>query len=83
MTPCCAEQVLEVVAEPTAPRLDYLTLLGGIPSEITQVDKQAQKKEAERLKVEREQAQEQVGPVLCPQVCCGHDGGNRSSPSGP
>ncbi len=51
-----------MVAEPTAPRLDYVALLGGIPSEITQVDKLAQRKEAERLKVEQEQAQEQVGP---------------------
>ena len=65
LTPCSAGQVLEVVAEPTAPRLDYVALLGGIPSEITQVDKQAQKKEAERLKVEREQAQQQVGPFWC------------------
>lgn len=64
MTPCSAEQVLEVVAEPTAPRLDYVALLGGIPSEITQVDKLAQRKEAERLKVEQEQAQEQVGPCF-------------------
>eukprot|EP00891_Asterochloris_glomerata_P001297 jgi/Astpho2/1297/Aster-06173 len=53
-------KVLEVVAEPTAPRLDYVALLGGIPSEITQVDKLAQRKETERLKVEQEQAQEQI-----------------------
>ena len=66
LAPCSAGQVLEVVAEPTAPKLDYKALLGGVPSEITQVDKQAQKKEAARLKVEREQARQQVGPYLCP-----------------
>ena len=71
-----------MVAEPTAPRLDYTALLGVIPSEITQVDKQAQKKEAQRLKVERERAQEQVGPFLCLQVCFEHGSGNRSCPSG-
>ena len=73
LAPCSAGQVLEVVAEPTAPKLDYKALLGGVPSEITQVDKQAQKKEAARLKVEREQAQQQVGPHLCPcKIISGH-----------